>query len=111
MVGPSQSSVCTAITGIQADGLIEHLQPGSFTGLEEFMNQPDDVLYFLYFSFVTMTTLGYGDISPITSYAMTATYLEAVFGQLYLAIMVARLVGMYIGERQKNQEIDSDPVV
>ncbi len=81
-----------------AYGLIEHLQPGSFTGLEQQLNAAVDVLPFLYFSFVTLTTLGYGDITPLTSFATTASYLEAIFGQLYLAIMVARLVGLYIAK-------------
>ena len=78
-------------------GLIELLQPGSFTGLEELVSTPDRMLYFLYFSFITMSTLGYGDISPLTPHGMTATYIEAIFGQLYLAILVARLVAIYIG--------------
>ena len=84
-------------------GLIEILQPGSFTGLEELASTPDRVLYFLYFSFITMSTLGYGDISPLTPHGMTATYIEAIFGQLYLAILVARLVSMYINNRGKEQ--------
>jgi hypothetical protein len=84
-------------------GLIELLQPGSFTGLEELASTPDRVLYFLYFSFITMSTLGYGDISPLTPHGMTATYIEAIFGQLYLAILVARLVAMYMDNRGKEQ--------
>ena len=81
-------------------GLIERLQPGSFTGLEELASSPDQILYFLYFSFITMSTLGYGDISPITPHGMTVTYIEAIFGQMYLAILVARLVAMYIRNRR-----------
>jgi len=84
-------------------GLIEHLQPGSFTGLEELAATTDPVSYFLYFSFITLSTLGYGDISPLTPYGMTVSYLEAIFGQLYLAILVARLVAMYIGTRKEDQ--------
>ena len=80
-------------------GLIEHLQPGSFTGLGESMLVPGPVLPFVYFSFITLTTLGYGDITPLTSFGMTAAYTEAAFGQLYLAILVARLVGLYIARR------------
>jgi len=80
-------------------GLIEHLQPGSFAGLAEKMNAPDSILNFIYFSFITLTTLGYGDITPLTPYATTASFTEAVFGQLYLAILVARLVGLYIARR------------
>ena len=79
-----------------AYGLTEHLHPGSFTGLEEFGGGAADVINLLYFSFVTMTTLGYGDISPLTSFGMTTAYIEATFGQLYLAILLARLVSLYI---------------
>lgn len=75
-------------------GLIGHLQPASFSGLAE--TGPGMVLPYLYFSFVTLTTLGYGDITPLTSVGMTAAYVEAMFGQLYLAVLVARLVGLYI---------------
>ena len=85
-------------------GLIEFLQPGSFTGLEELISIPDRVLYFFYFSFATITTLGYGDISPLTPFSMTASFMEAIFGQLYLAILVARLVAMYIGHRKSPME-------
>jgi len=88
-----------------AYGLIEHLQPGSFTGLEQQMNASIEVLPFLYFSFVTLTTLGYGDITPLTPFGTTASYIEAMFGQLYLAIMVARLVGLYIA-KSANAELD-----
>ena len=47
-----------------------------------------------YFSFVTLTTLGYGDILPISRLARTLAWMEAVFGQLFLAVLVARLVGL-----------------
>jgi len=46
---------------------------------------------------VTLFTLGYGDISPVKPHAMTASYVLANLGQLYLAILVARLVSLYIG--------------
>lgn len=49
----------------------------------------------VYFSFVTMTTLGYGDVIPISAPARTASYLQAVFGQFYMAILVARLVSLH----------------
>lgn len=85
---------------------IEYAQPGSFTGLEDLAAIPDSVLYFLYFSFITMSTLGYGDISPLTPYGMTAAYTVAIFGQLYLAILVARLVAMYMDtHRNTDQEL------
>jgi len=51
---------------------------------------------FLYFSFTTLTTVGYGDITPVSSFAMMLTNLEAMTGQIFLAIFVARLVGLHI---------------
>jgi hypothetical protein len=54
-----------------------------------------DLGSFLYYSFVTLTTLGYGDIAPLTSPARSLAVLEAVTGQLYLAVTIARLVGIH----------------
>jgi hypothetical protein len=54
---------------------------------------------FTYFSFVTMTTVGYGDITPVSLVARTLAFLEALVGQLYVAVMIAGLVGMHISRR------------
>lgn len=53
----------------------------------------------LYFSFTTMTTLGYGDVAPTSAIARTFAYLQAIFGQFYIATLVAGLVGAYITAR------------
>jgi hypothetical protein len=50
----------------------------------------------LYFSFATLTTLGYGDIVPTSPISRMLASIEAIAGQLYLAVLVARLVGMHI---------------
>jgi hypothetical protein len=50
----------------------------------------------LYYSLVTMTTLGYGDIVPVSPPARTLAGMQAVTGQLYIAVLVARLVGLHI---------------
>jgi len=71
--------------------LLLQLDPGAFHGV-----QGARTAGLFYFSFVTLTTLGYGDITPVTDTAQTVTVLEAVVGQLYLAITIARLVGMHI---------------
>ncbi len=55
----------------------------------------------VYFSFVTLASLGYGDISPIGGLARTLAYLEAITGQFYLAVMVASLVGVYSANRKQ----------
>lgn len=56
---------------------------------------------FMYFSFVTMTTIGFGDITPAIPKTMMASVLLAVLGQVYLTVIVAILVGKYIS-RNKN---------
>jgi Ion channel len=49
----------------------------------------------IYFSFITLTGVGYGDIAPVSAFARSIAVMEAVCGVLYLAIMISRLVGMY----------------
>ena len=49
----------------------------------------------LYFSFGTLTTSGFGDIVPVTRVAQTAAMVEGIVGQLFMAILIARLVGVY----------------
>ncbi len=74
---------------------IELLHPGSFTTPKGQIG-PND---FAYYSFVTLTTLGYGDIQPLSSPARYLSALEALCGQLYLTILVARLVGLHISQQ------------
>jgi voltage-gated potassium channel len=50
----------------------------------------------VYYSYVTLTTLGYGDVTPLTPTARSFSFVEALMGQLYLAVLVARLVGLHI---------------
>jgi hypothetical protein len=93
-----------------AYGLIERLHPGSFAmpgrGAGGTMG---DALQ--YFSFVTITTLGYGDIQPVTPLARLVSVLEAVVGQLYLVVLVARLVGLYTAAESARlvEVVDTDP--
>ncbi len=74
--------------------VLESIQPGSFV-IGEGQIEVGRRLY-IYYSFVTITTLGYGDITPATDLANSFSFLEAVTGQLYLAILIARLVGIHI---------------
>jgi hypothetical protein len=80
---------------------LEVLHPGSFTpGLASIAEIGDGLQqHFLYFSLVTMSTLGYGDVAPVSTAARSLATLEAVFGQLYLAILLGRLVGLQISQR------------
>ncbi|MFZ4699260.1 MAG: potassium channel family protein, partial [Candidatus Methylumidiphilus sp.] len=70
----------------------------SFQGL----NLDNDTFHidsFLYFSFVTLTTAGYGDITPLNPIVRTLAYLEMITGQFYMAIMVSGLVAHFMGQR------------
>jgi ion channel len=63
-------------------------------------------LELIYFSFVTLTTLGYGDITPLTNRARSLAILQTVTGQLYLAVMIAWLVSRYKGDHALEPEED-----
>ena len=60
---------------------------------ERITNLEEHVTELMYFSFITLTTVGYGDIVPMAPMARSMVILEALAGQLYLAAFVARLVG------------------
>ena len=60
---------------------------------------------FVYFSFITLTTLGYGDVTPVSAIAKSATLIIAVSGQFYLTILVAMLVGKYLGNPEKKDDM------
>lgn len=71
---------------------VEFFLPGSFTGISQGGMQAVEAIYF---SFVTLTTLGYGDILPVTRLARIFTSIEAVTGVLYIAVLISRLVSLY----------------
>ncbi len=65
-------------------------------------NHLDSLFSMLYFSFTTLTSVGYGDITPTTAFGMAIANLEAIFGQMYSAIVMARLVSQYLNSRSAN---------
>jgi len=79
--------------------LIMEFSPESFTGMSD---KPwgENFSRMAYFSFVTLTTLGYGDISPASPFAQSIVYMEAIAGVFYMAIVVASLVS----SSQNNQK-------
>jgi Ion channel len=82
--------------------MFEILAPGSFA----FANAEPGTspLQFSYFSFVTLTTLGYGDIAPLSPPAKSFAILEAIIGQMYIAVLIARLVGMYAANLTRKRD-------
>jgi hypothetical protein len=85
--------------------IIELRNPGSFAGLPDnaLSDRPELGNAMIYFSLVCITTMGYGDIVPVSNLARPFVLMEGVFGQLYLAVIIARLVGLHIA-RGHDQE-------
>jgi len=83
-------------------GLVDHLYVESFNGVIDSDNR-ERFWDYVYFSFVTLTTLGFGDITPVNQPARTLAYMEAIVGQLYLTILVASLVGAHLSEIRQNK--------
>lgn len=85
--------------------LIEYFSPGSFRVSNwttsdtiqqaSFIREPG---WLIYFSFVTLTTVGYGDVLPASAVARSASVLVAVIGQVLLMVQIARLVGMHVAQ-------------
>ncbi len=65
----------------------------------------------LYFSFVTLGTLGYGDITPVGGPARALAVSEAIVGQMYLVVVVARLVSLYEGSALRDERRQRDKAI
>ena len=83
-----------------AYGLLESLAPGSFSA-------PTGSVDYIYFSFVTLTTVGYGDVAPLTILAKRLAIFEAGMGGIYMAIIVALIVGRYLSPDSDQTPSDS----
>jgi len=99
-----QEVICAAVSVYLLMGLFwaiiyalsEIIHPGSFS--QPAVSGTATPYGFVYFSFTTLTTLGYGDILPLTESLRSLAILEAILGQLYLTVIIARLVGMQISQ-------------
>ncbi|MDJ0599067.1 MAG: ion channel [Crocosphaera sp.] len=76
--------------------LIEFLAPGSFKLPPEAIVRPD---IFIYFSQITIASVGYGDIIPVTPLARSAAALLGMLGQLYLAVLLGIIIGIYLSNQ------------
>jgi hypothetical protein len=92
-------------------GMIEMIRPGSFLEGGHMLKEPPNANHLLgrrpeltYFSFITLTTLGYGDIVPVAPIARVVAVLEALVGQIFLATFLAFLVGNYLAQRQDDRQ-------
>jgi hypothetical protein len=84
--------------------ILDKVDPASFLAPEEVVAYNFDTI--LYYSFTTLTTLGYGDILPVSPFARTLAVLEAITGVLYTTILVARLMGIYVAGIINKSRVD-----
>lgn len=91
--------------------VVDRLVPGSFSITSPLTMQLDGWnsrhALFDYFSLVTLTTIGYGDVSPIRAPAVSLAWMEAVFGQFYIAVVVAQLVAVRLMQTPRRSDPDS----
>src|SRR6266851_4392811 len=93
--------------------VLHDLQPNAFSfGTAGPASEQQTIPVLIYFSLTTLSTIGFGDITPITLQARYAAVAEGITGQFYLAILVARLVGMQMSQSPSQNEqpttVDSD---
>jgi hypothetical protein len=101
LAGAVSAYMLMGITFGIAYSLINHFVPGAFRDtLEPGKHLTQSELTF--FSFVTMTTVGYGDIVPWDAHARSVAMIEAVIGIMYPAVLISRLVGLH-GSRRGNE--------
>ncbi len=103
IIGALCGFVLILMVFLRLHGLLEALWPGSYHTDGPPLSERSDMMLtavFQYFSTVTVTTVGFGDIVPVTPAARLATGLEAIVGQLYLAVVIATLVGRVAARRE-----------
>jgi hypothetical protein len=87
-------------------GTLGLLVPHAFQGMPPREDGPAVIAHALYFSFVTLTTVGYGDVIPMHPLTRSLSNLEAVIGQLFPATLIARMVTLELAGRQRGASSD-----
>jgi hypothetical protein len=90
--------------------MLDTVWPGSFEVgsrlAEQVQADKSRIHLFTYYSFITLTTVGYGDVTPLSVPARTCAWLEALTGQFYLAVLVAGLVGALLSKKSEPSKTD-----
>jgi hypothetical protein len=85
--------------------MIQELNPSAFSNAPAHQTEAAAASTMLYFSFTTLTSTGFGEILPVDPFARSMANLESILGQLYLAILLARLVTMHVESRRDKSDI------
>lgn len=104
-----------ALAFMELHTLAEHINPGSYVSAGVALSDPASHIHgslattMLYFSFTTLTTLGYGDIAPVKPIAQFICSAEAVVGQLFVAILIGGLVALWVGGMRSDSSESQPP--
>lgn len=99
IVGSIAAYLMIGLTWTSIYALIAMLVSDSFKFSVEFAQTSLDQIDFIYYSFVTLTNLGYGDIVPTSHYTRAFSIIESVAGVMFTAIVVGRVIGLYVAEK------------
>ena len=96
--------ICIGLVGFFICMAVELLEPGSFSGLPAIdLNPESNRDGLIYYSFITLLTIGYGDINPVSDLARNASVLIGLLGQFYLVIVTAVVIEKYIRHSGKTE--------
>ncbi len=88
--------------------LIAYIEPTAFIYRTQMPADAQIMPRMMYYSFITLTTVGYGDITPNNTLTSELAYLEAIVGQIYLVVLVARLVGFHVAQQTAKLSSEAD---
>lgn len=89
--------------------LLAEAVPAGFSGLTHAAGKHGGLSPFLYYSLTSLTTLGLGDITPVNAFARSLTVLEALMGQLFPAVVLARILTLYTDEKHRENARAEQP--
>jgi hypothetical protein len=91
--------------------LIAEVVPAGFSGLKFTPGQHGALSPYLYYSLTSLTTLGLGDITPVNAFARSLTVLEALLGQLFPAVILARILTLYTDDKHREEARSEQPTL
>jgi hypothetical protein len=89
------------------DEIAPHAYVGAATVRPDFENRMERRYLLTYYSFITLTTVGYGDIAPANNFARSLAIIEAIVGQFYMAVLIAELIGKRVAHALSGPRSDS----
>ncbi len=105
ILGLISGYICLGLLGYFMFMSIEFIEPNSFSGITTDVDQSEFIQQdLLYFSYITLLTIGYGEITPISSLARDASVLIGLLGQFYMVIITAIVVGKFLSQKPDTKQ-------